>query len=86
MIPREIGGVRAQQALQGPPLLLRGEDWVEVDVNAGRAEEKVHELTPEQHGALAQQLERSEFFRDCLCPWQLDLKVGTIDCIGHVLI
>lgn len=80
--------VRAHQALQGPPVLLRGEDWVEVDVNAGRAEGKheVQELTPEQHQALAQQLDRNEFFRDCLCPCQLALKVGTLYCLRHALI
>lgn len=64
------------QALPGPEMLLQGNDGCEVDLNAGKTPGSGgRQLAQGQYAALEALLRRNEFYRDCMAPQQLILKV-----------
>lgn len=65
----------AVQALPNQVVSIRGVDGVDVDPSAGRAPGQRTVLGAAKVLELQNLLKRNEFFRDCLAPQSLDLKV-----------
>lgn len=68
--------IEEMQALTTPEVSICGCEGVDVDIAAGRSLGERIALSSSRRTELEMQLKRNEFFRDCLAPSTLQLKVG----------